>query len=104
VDALLRLAWALPLVLIVGVAAMLVLRQVMTRRETAPPGPRMRVGESLRVNDDTTVHLLEIDRQSYVLVESTHQTQLAPLAQPAAQASAPRGVPFSWQRLVRVRS
>jgi flagellar biogenesis protein FliO len=86
-DALLRLAWALPLVLAIGVAAALVLKRfVLPAASETPKGQRLSLRESLSVSDDTRLHLLEVDGKTHLLIESGRQTVL----QWAAQNETPR--------------
>ncbi|MEO8152139.1 MAG: hypothetical protein ABI605_03640 [Rhizobacter sp.] len=84
-DSLWRMAWALPLVLGIGFAAALVLKRfVVTVPSSSPQMQRIRLQESLSLSDDTCVHVIEFDRQAYLLVESSLQTTL----QAASVASA----------------
>ncbi|HKU15151.1 MAG TPA: hypothetical protein VJQ52_12205 [Steroidobacteraceae bacterium] len=76
-DALLRLAWALPLVLGIGVAAALVLKRfVVPVASGTPQGQRLSLRESLAVSADTRLHLLEVDGRTHLLVESARATVL----------------------------
>jgi hypothetical protein len=78
-DTLWRLVWALPLVLLTGAAVMLLLRQfVRPVRATSPAALRMSLRESMSVSNDTRVHLIEADGQTYLLVESPGGTVLQP--------------------------
>lgn len=100
-DTLWRLAWALPLVLGIGFVAALVLRRVVS----APPAQatrRIALQESLSLSDDTRVHVIEVDRQPYLLVESSSQATLQALSARAADAApAPSRPGPAWaQRLV----
>ena len=72
-DALWRLTWALPLVLLTGMVAMLALKRFLTleRRPGArTPKSVLSLRESLAVSDQTHVHLIAVGRQEYVVVES----------------------------------
>lgn len=72
-----RLAWALPLVLMVGAAVVLVLRRfVVPTASAAVPTQRMRMLESLPLSDDTRVHLIEVDGRAYLVVESARHAVL----------------------------
>jgi flagellar biogenesis protein FliO len=76
-DALWRLTWALPVVLLTGIAVMFVLKRWVTPERR--PGGRtakavMSLRESLSVSDQTHVYLIAIGRQEYVLVESARNT------------------------------
>lgn len=76
-DALLRLAWALPLVLGLGVAAAFVLKRfVVPVADASPQRQRLSLRESLSVSDDTRLHLLEVDGKPHLLVESARATVL----------------------------
>jgi flagellar biogenesis protein FliO len=78
-DTLWRLVWALPLVLLTGAAVMLLLKQfVRPVRPTSHVALRMTLRESMSVADDTRVHLIEADGQTYLLVESPGGTVLQP--------------------------
>ena len=82
-ETLWRLAWALPLVLVTGVVAVLTLRRfVVPTQGTSQPAQRMNLRESLSLSDDTRVHLIEIDGQVFLVVESLRHTllQSAPIA------------------------
>ncbi len=80
-DAAWRMVWALPLVVVIGTLAVLVLRRfVAPSRPAADNAKRMSVRESLSLSDETRVHLLEIDGKGYLVVESAHPGVLqAPL-------------------------
>jgi flagellar biogenesis protein FliO len=78
-DALWRLAWALPLVLAVGAAAILVLKYFVIPAQAARRSARrIELRESLPLSDETRIHLIEVDRRAYLVVESTRQTTLQP--------------------------
>jgi hypothetical protein len=67
---------------------------------------RLNLRETLDVSDETRVHLVEIDRQSYLVVESTRNAVLQPTQAHAgeAQRSAARLGP-AWARwLLQARS
>lgn len=75
-DHLWRLAWALPLVLLIGVLFILALKRWGISRlpglmsATAQPGGELRVVADLSVSDDTRVYLLEAGGQRWLLTES----------------------------------
>ena len=72
-DALWRLTWALPVVLLTGIAVMLVLKRWMApecRLGGRTAKAVMSLRESLSVSDQTHVYLIAVGRQEYVLVES----------------------------------
>lgn len=80
-DALTRLIWALPLVLLMGLGVVLLLRRFVV------PVPlqqqhrsRMKLSESLTLSDYTCAHLIEIDGRTYAVIESTRQLTFHALA------------------------
>ena len=76
-DALLRLAWALPLVLGIGIAAAFVLKRfVVPAASAAPQGQRLNLRESLAISEETRLHLLEVDGKAHLVIESARQTVL----------------------------
>lgn len=76
-----RLAWALPLVGALGFAAVLLLkRMTVLRMPAASVVQRLGLHESLTLSADTCVHLIEVDRRAYLVVESTRQAVLQPAA------------------------
>jgi hypothetical protein len=89
-NSLLRLLWALPLVLAVGAAAMLVLRRFLVPATSPPGASRVAVRETVALSDHTRVHLLEIDGSGYLVVESTRSASLQPTA---ARVREPAGWP-----------
>ena len=99
-DSLWRLIWALPMVLLTGVAVALLLKRVVQ----PPPGParlaaRMSVRESMPVSNDTRVHLIESDGQTYLLVESPGGTVLQATQSRASEGKRPRvGLGPRWAR------
>lgn len=78
-DALWRLAWALPLVLLTGGVAVLLLKRFVIRgapsSEANRPG-RLLLRESLCVSEQTCVHLIEIDGTPCLLAESSRHATL----------------------------
>lgn len=95
-----RLIWALPLVLAIGVTAMMILRRFMV--PVARPDRavrRMDVRQTLALSEHTRVHLIEIDGSGYVVVESTQQATLQSLSLQARPASPKRFAP-AWLRHV----
>jgi len=72
-----RLLWALPLVLLTGAGIVLLLRRTLGSHQIGSKGrERMSLRESVSVSQDTRIHLLQVDRQSYLLVESSRVTSL----------------------------
>ena len=99
-DTLLRLAWALPLVLLTGTAVMLLLRNLVRPvQPTNQVAPRMSLRESMTVSNDTRVHLVVADGQTYLLVESAGGTVLQPAQpKPAHDARLVANVGPPWAR------
>lgn len=75
-DALWRLIWALPLVLVTGLVAVLVLKRLLPEARADRQHRRMAVCETLTLSDQTHLHLIEVDRQPYLLVDSPGGTAL----------------------------
>lgn len=101
-----RLVWALPLVLATGVGVMLLLKRFVAPASVKPRDTRrLNLRETLDVSEDTRVHLVEIDRQTYVVVESTRNAvvQSAQTAAAAASPAAARLGPSWARRLVQAR-
>ena len=69
-DTLIRLTWALPLVLVLGVVAILVLRRVapVLQGPTAQPN-QLQLQESLRLSDKTVVHLVHAGGKPLLIAE-----------------------------------
>lgn len=98
-DALGRLAWALPLVLLIGMAALLLLKRVV--RATPPSSGhalRLSLRESLSLSDETRVHLIDLDGTACLVVESTRHATLHLPALPAESARATTGAGPAWLR------
>ena len=103
-DPLLRLLWALPLVLLVGVAAALMLRRIV-KPAVHSPGSILRLilRESLQLSEHTRVHLIELDNDSYLLVESMQHAALH--GPPTGNSGAPAKLASAWmQRLYKRRT
>jgi flagellar biogenesis protein FliO len=105
-DTLWRLAWALPLVLAIGVATMLALKRLVVTRASIPGGVgRLSLCESLSLPNDTRVHLIEFDRQPYLLVESDRHAVLQLAPQHVAATRVPLRIGPHWmQALFRTRA
>jgi hypothetical protein len=74
-----RLAWALPLVLALGVAGAWAAARLGAARAPREAGARLRVVESVTVSEGLRVHLLELDGRSIAVAESAlHVAQLGP--------------------------
>jgi flagellar biogenesis protein FliO len=73
-DTFVRLSWALPLVLALAVAAALVLRRFIPQLQVPrPQSGRLALNESLQLSDASKVHLLSVDGQRILLVETRDQ-------------------------------
>jgi flagellar biogenesis protein FliO len=98
-DTLWRLTWALPLVMTLGLGAVLILRRFGVRARSATAGSqRMNVRESLMLSADTQMHLIEIDRNVYLLVESAGHVLLQAAAQQSGEAVALSAEPAGASR------
>jgi len=103
-NPLLRLLWALPLVLAVGVAGMLVLRRFLAPAAAPRGAMRVVLRETLALSEHSRVHLLEIDGGGYLIVESAQNATLQPLSSPVREAGRrpvawrPRGLPLGAAR------
>ncbi|MET0534973.1 MAG: hypothetical protein ABW171_12170 [Steroidobacter sp.] len=96
-----KLAWALPLVLAIGVGAMLLLRKflVPVARQAGDDQPRMVVRQSLPVSEQTSVHLIEVDGRDYLVVESARQAVVQTLSSAAIEHSHSRWrIGPAWMR------
>jgi flagellar biogenesis protein FliO len=81
-----RLLWALPLVFATGIAMMLLLRRFVVPPQAASHDTRrLKLRESLAVSETTRVHLVELDQQSYLVIESERNATLQ--AVPVATAA-----------------
>jgi len=102
-----RLVWALPLVLLSGVGIALLLKRFVVADEgkQAAAERRMHLRESLALSDETRVHLIELDRQAYVVVESKRHITFEIAAREVAAATrvSARSAP-TWLQQLRVRS
>lgn len=69
-DTLLRLGWALPLVLLLGIVVLLVLRRLLPQLAARPPATAQLVlAETLQVSPRTRVHLLQVQGRPVLLLE-----------------------------------
>jgi flagellar biogenesis protein FliO len=101
-----RLSWALPLVFAMGIAIMLLLRRIVVPLQTkSREARRLQLCESLTVSDATCVHLVEIDRQAYLVIESerTALLQAMPMVPADLRIPAARFGPGWMRALVRPR-
>lgn len=89
-DSWLRLTWALPMVLLIGLAIILVIRRVLGVTPLQQMASRLTVLESLSVGEATTLHLISADGRTVVLVETrghaSHLEQLPVMQRPATLA------------------
>jgi hypothetical protein len=93
-------------VLATGVGVMLLLKRFVVPAEARPRDRRrLNLRETLTVSDETRMHLVEIDRQSYLVVESTRNAVLQPTQSSAAEGSrsAAKLGPAWARRLTRAR-
>src|SRR5262249_5356339 len=104
-NALWRLVWALPLVLATGAAVMLLLRRVVPIPGNVRAAAQLKVRETLNLSDETRVHLVEIERQRFLVVESSRNAVLQSVQASAQLADAkPRLGPAWARRLLQARS
>jgi flagellar biogenesis protein FliO len=83
-DTLWRLAWALPLVLLIGGVAVLGLKRFVSTARSEHAGPlRMSRCESLSLSDSLSVHLIEVDSQPYLVAASAQQAVSIHTVEPA---------------------
>ncbi len=90
-----RLGWALPSVLLLGVALMLALRRVLGQAKPSTSQARLVLVESLRINEDIAIHLLSTDGKPALLVETRNQpSDLSFVPQPPRPGPTTR---FGWK-------
>jgi flagellar biogenesis protein FliO len=72
-DSLWRLAWALPLVLAVGVAAMWALKRLMLTPSATRPNdtPALQLVQTQLLADGCTAHLLQLQDRQLLVVQGT---------------------------------
>lgn len=78
-DAIWKLTWALPLVLLTGLVVVLLLKRVMNVPAAEGSVQRLRNRESLTLSGHTRLHLVEVDGKPLLLIESDRATQLQAL-------------------------
>lgn len=102
-DSLFRLAWALPLVLLIGIAAIYGLKRLgVGQAAAAAPGAETIVVVSEKsLSEHTHVFVLEHQRQQYLVFES--RVSLSVQALPAAGSVASGPVPMGLQAWLRGR-
>jgi hypothetical protein len=66
-----RLIWALPLVLSLGAAAIILIRRVTSPQAPPLSSARLRLCESLQLSAETHLHLVEVDERVHLVIEST---------------------------------
>lgn len=81
-DSLSRLAWALPLVIALGVLAILVIRRVLQTAHPANDDAPMTLRQSLKLSEDAQLHLVSLGGQSILVVESSGPSALQVLMSP----------------------
>jgi flagellar biogenesis protein FliO len=100
-DTLWRLAWALPLVLVTGMAAVLTLRRfVVPAQGPGQQAQRLRLQQSLSLSDETRVHMIEVDRQVFLIVESSRQALLQSTSSASEAVRAPIRLGASWMQRI----
>jgi len=91
-----RLLWALPLVLVIGVAAIWALKRWLHLLERAPGAAApLSLKQSLSLSDRATAHVLEVEGRRFVVVESAQAISTVELGAPrplAAWPLRPRGM------------
>jgi flagellar biogenesis protein FliO len=103
-DSLWRLTWALPIVLTVGAAIVLVLRRLVVPTSSADaPQKRLSVCESMPLSAATRVHLIEVDGSACVVLESEQRATLhsLPSLQAGDGARAPGSLRARWAQRFR---
>ena len=93
-----RLVWALPLVLAVGIVAMLLLKRFLVPAPARGRAQRMSLCESLALSDHTRVHVIEVDGSAFVVIESTQQAALQSVSQSAEPSRPATQLRASWAR------
>lgn len=84
-EILLRLSWALPLVLLIGLGmALLVKRLLLPQQEQTRQ--RMVARQALVLSEHTSLHLIEIDGCAYLIAESARHTDIQSIATPHRDA------------------
>jgi flagellar biogenesis protein FliO len=78
-ETLWRPVWALPLVLLTGLAVMAALKRFLPETGAPQGRRRMVLCESLALGEETHVHLIAVDRQTYLLVRSESGMALHPV-------------------------
>jgi hypothetical protein len=71
-DSLLRLAWALPLVLTVGVLGMLLLKRVLAAGgQLKGPVDDLVLQRSLKLSETTAAHVIAVEGKKLMIIESS---------------------------------
>lgn len=97
-SSLLRLLWALPLVLAVGAVMMIVLRRFVVPATVPPATRRLIARESMPLSNETRAHLIEVDGVRYLVVESTLNAVHALALQSQATREMPARPQPAWLR------
>jgi hypothetical protein len=84
-DTLLRLAWALPLVLLIGLGLMLAMKRLMSAEPASAPVPAL--SKTLRLSEQTQAHVIDIAGQHYLVIESERSVVIEALASKAGAAA-----------------
>jgi hypothetical protein len=86
-DTLVRLAWALPLVLVLGCAAAWLLRRSMDRLGVgAAPAAPMNLVQTLPLSDGLRAHLIAIGPRNVLVVEGASAPVIQVLPDPPVRA------------------
>jgi hypothetical protein len=100
-DTLLRLVWALPLVVLVGVGLMLAMKRFMAVDSPALQAPSLL--KTLRLSEQTQAHVIDVDGRRFLVVESERSVALEAVAANSgeqAPAMSPLRLRTPWQRSV----
>jgi flagellar biogenesis protein FliO len=97
-SSVLRLLWALPLVLAVGAVMMIVLRRFVVPTTVPTATRRLIARESMPLSNDTRAHLIEVDGVSYLVVESALNSVHALTLQSQATREMPARLQPAWLR------
>jgi hypothetical protein len=86
-ESLWRLTWALPLVLVLGIVAMLALRRILqgATGKAVASGDAMVLKQSLKLSDSSTAHLLIVQGKPMLVVEGSHGVSSIELSSAAAR-------------------
>ena len=100
-ETLLRLAWALPLVLLMGLGLMLAMKRLFSVERASASAPAL--SKTLRLSEQTQAHVIEIDGQHCLVIESERSVAVEVLASKAG-APAPATNPWHAGAFLRRRT